>query len=349
MKILSIYIATYNRKEILRKKIKEILEVQSDEFDVWVLDDCSDDGTSEMFSYVTDKRLHYIQNEERVGIKKDGAMPNWYKLLEACDGRFTLHLNDRDVFYRDKLLALIEFLKKHWDYSGGICDSFTGIKYYNSPEEALLAIPYRASHPTGVIFRTDLYRAINGRERYFEKETSYIHPHDLVLGKLSERGKMFRYDKIFELADTESFARNKSFYYNKGTEKTSWFAPAERLKEFQMFIRHMESLSFSTKIKEKKAFEIAKTYLYFCTFNYKYYITDLGQTQHYGIEKQPFKRRKLISCAEDFIAKSSDILCEQNLLQNVSSYKFKMNAYFYSIYIMKPLWDIYKKGAKRKW
>ena len=146
MIMLSIYIATYNRKEILRRKIDEMLAIKSDDFDVWVLDDCSNDGTVEMLSEFPDTRLHYIQNKERVGINEDGAMPNWYRLLEACDGRFALHLNDRDIFYTDKLPDLIKFLKNHMDYSGGICDSFSGIKYYDSPEEALLEIPYKASH-----------------------------------------------------------------------------------------------------------------------------------------------------------------------------------------------------------
>ncbi len=349
MKTLSIYIATYNRKDIIKNKIEKILEIKSDDFDIWVLDDCSDDGTAEMLSRVEDKRLHCIQNKERVGIKNDGAMPNWYRLLESCDGRFALHLNDRDIFYTEKLLDLIEFLKNHWDYSGGICDGFRGVNYYNSPKEALLAIPYKASHPTGIIIRTDLYKNIVCRERYFTKEISYIHPHDLILGKLSERGKMFRYYKIFELADKESFAKNKSFYYNKGTEKTSWFAPAERFKEFKMFIKHMKALSFSDEIKKQKAVEIAKSYLYFCTFNYKYYITDPGQTQHYGIETQLFGRKKMLCCAEEFIEKSSIFLHKQKLLQNFRLYKIKMKVYFYAIYTVKPLWDIYKKGIKRKW
>ncbi len=43
MIMLSIYIATYNRKEILRRKIDEMLAIKSDDFDVWVLDDCSND------------------------------------------------------------------------------------------------------------------------------------------------------------------------------------------------------------------------------------------------------------------------------------------------------------------
>ena len=263
MIVLSIYIATYNRKDIMKKKLDEILAVKSDEFYIWVLDDCSDDGTIEMLRSISDERLHSIRNIERVGRKKNGVMPNWYKLFEACDGRFLLHLNDRDIFYTKKLLDLIEFLKDHWDYTAGICNSFSGIKLYDTPQRALMKVPYRASHPTGIIIRNDLYKSIPDREKFFEKDVSYIHPHDLVLGKLSENGKMFCYDKMFELANTESFAINKSFYYNKGTEKTSWFAPDERLKEFQMFIKHMKSLSHSKQIKDKKMIDIAKTYLYF--------------------------------------------------------------------------------------
>lgn len=349
MKTLSIYIATYNRKDILKSKLDRILAVKSSDFDIWILDDCSDDGTNEMLYSIADERLHFLRNTERVGIKKDGVMPNWYRLLEMCDGRFALHLNDRDIFYTEKLPDLIEFLKNHWNYTAGICDSFLGIKYYDSAKEALRAIPYKALHPTGIIFRTDLYRSIIDRERYFKKEVSYIHPHDLVLGKLCEYGKMFRYDKIFELADTESFAKNKSFYYKKGTEKNAWFAPSERLKEFQMFIKHLETLPFSREEKKRKAFGIAKTYLYYCSFNYKYYITDFGQTQHYGIEKQIFERKELVRCAEKFITRSIEILCKEGMIQNIILYQIEMRVYFYAIYMMKPLWDFYKKGVKRKW
>ena len=349
MIVLSIYIATYNRKNILIKKIKEILNVRSKEFDVWVLDDCSDDGTYETLVNISDERLHVIRNKERIGIKEDGVMPNWFTLLENCDGKFAMHLNDRDIFYADKLIGLIKFLSNHPDYTGGICDDFLKIRYYLTPENALLNIPYKAAHPTGIIFRMDLYKKIPQRELLFKKKLSYIHPHDLVLGKLSEYGNMFKYFKIFELADSESFASNKSFYYNKGNEKTLWFAPEERLKEFEMFIKNLNSLKFSKKIKKRKSFEIAKSYLYYCTFNYKYYITDFGQTQHYGIEQQKFGRKELIKCARQFCNISSIILRRNNLLDIIFLYKIKMALYFLAICIAKPAWNLYKKRREWKW
>ena len=79
--ILSIFIATYNRKEIVVNKIKELLRIQSQELDICVLDDVSGDGTTDALTQIKDLRLHIGTNSERVGILKDGAMPNWYHLL----------------------------------------------------------------------------------------------------------------------------------------------------------------------------------------------------------------------------------------------------------------------------
>ena len=95
--VLSIYTASYNRKEILESKIKKILSIGSDEIDYFVLDDCSDDGTSDMLAGFNDPRLHILSNETNQGRKQDGVMQNWFQLLETCDGQFAFHLNDRDI------------------------------------------------------------------------------------------------------------------------------------------------------------------------------------------------------------------------------------------------------------
>jgi len=347
--LLSIYIATYNRLSIINDKIRNILKLESEDFDIWVLDDCSDDGTYEELKKINDTRLHILRNKSRKGCLKDGAMTNWYRLLEECDGLFMLHLNDRDVLHGDVLFDFIRFLKNHKDYSGGICDSYSGVKIYESPEESLLSIPYRAVHPTGVVFRTDLYRSILRREEYFTKERSYIHPHDLVLGDLSRYGKMFEFYKIYNLADTNSFANNRSFLYKRGSEHTSWFSPEERTKEFELFIIHLSGLDFKEAIKKQKALKIAKSYLYYCTFNYMFYVTDPGQTQHYGIEPQKITGKDLFREMKKYILKSGAILKQNNLIDDVVSYQMKLTSYFWMIYIGKPLWDLYKKGANRKW
>lgn len=120
--ILSIFIATYNRKEILLDKIRSLLEIKSDDFDVLVLDDMSTDGTVDALKNIDDSRIRVFQNEERNGTMKDGVMQNWYRLLEMCDGQFAFHLNDRDLVDMDGMADLIAFLKEHPTVTGGLCN-----------------------------------------------------------------------------------------------------------------------------------------------------------------------------------------------------------------------------------
>ncbi len=108
--ILSIVIATYNRKEIVVSKVKELLKIHSNDFNIYVLDDASSDGTVDALRQIKDSRLYIDKNSERKGILKDGAMPNWYRLLEMCNGKFALHLNDRDLIDSNGVAELIDFL-----------------------------------------------------------------------------------------------------------------------------------------------------------------------------------------------------------------------------------------------
>jgi glycosyltransferase involved in cell wall biosynthesis len=130
--VLSIYTATYNRKDILEEKIKRILSIRSDDIDYFVLDDCSDDGTLDMLAGFDDPRLHVLRNGTNQGSKQDGVMQNWFKLLEVCDGQFAFHLNDRDIIDTGGLQDLCAFLKGNPTLTGGICDSIGGGTAYTN-------------------------------------------------------------------------------------------------------------------------------------------------------------------------------------------------------------------------
>lgn len=126
--ILSIFIATYNRKEIFLDKIRSLLDIKSDDFNVLVLDDMSTDGTVDALKNIDDSRIRVIRNKERNGTMKDGVMQNWYRLLEMCDGQFAFHLNDRDLIDTKGLADLIAFLKDHPTVTGGLCNIRGGVQ-----------------------------------------------------------------------------------------------------------------------------------------------------------------------------------------------------------------------------
>lgn len=189
-----------------------------------------------------------------------------------------------------------------------------------------MSIPYFGSHPTGIVFNIDEYRLIWKRQKLFTREAAYIHPHDLILGQLAEYGEMFQFKKIWSLVGTESFASNKSFLYKKGTIEDAWFSPKARTEEFRLFIE-----------------QIAKRYLFYCTLNYAFFISDAGQTAHYGIEPKKLSRRELAGIMHGFVNESHKILQQNVLDNNEAMFKNMMTSYFWAIYFGKPVWDKVKK------
>lgn len=209
-----------------------------------------------------------------------------------------------------------------------------------------MAIPYFGSHPTGIVFNMDEYRLLKNRQDMFTREAAYIHPHDLILGKLAEYGEMFQFKKIWSLAGTESFANNKSFLYKKGTIEDAWFSPKARTQEFGLFIEQIAKSSFSVELKRKKAVQIAKRYLFYCTLNYAFFISDTGQTAHYGIESHNLLRKELSGIMHGFVNESYEILRVNGLDSNEVMFKNLMASYFWAIYFGKPVWDKVKDIKK---
>ena len=342
--ILSIYIATFNRRDTILKKVKRLLSIPSTGFDVWILDDCSDDGTYEALRTITDDRLHLLRNKIRQGPLEDGVMPNWFKLAESCDGQFCFHLNDRDHISLDGLQRLIQFLKKNPNLKGGVCNLRKGYKIYSS-NKAFEKIPYAASHPTGIVFNVDAFHKIKNRDLFYAKRMCYIHPHDLVLSRLCTMGAMFTFEKIWQLADQQSFKKNKSFLYNKGNIRTVWFSPDEKFKEYNLFLKDLDKISYPDKLKRKKIYRMSEQYLFYSTIDYDNFLKDPGQMAHYGLEVQ--KGLSFVDQNREkkqFIKKSLDVLMnKEKVIINPFWYKLRMNSYFYSRYFLRPIWCKFKE------
>lgn len=209
-----------------------------------------------------------------------------------------------------------------------------------------MAVTYFGSHPTGIVFNMDEYRLLRNREILFTKEVAYIHPHDLILGRLAQYGEMFQFKKIWSLAETDSFVKNKSFLYKQGTVNDAWFSPKARTQEFKLFVTDIATSSFNKELKRTKSIQIAKRYLFYCTLNYAFFISDVGQTAHYGIEPVELSRKELFEIMHRFVNESYQILQENRLGGKEGKYKAMLISYFWAIYFGKPVWDKVKKLRK---
>ena len=295
--LLSICIALHNRSNVVSEHIDDLLCNEDSRFDI-IVSDSSDEG----------KDLLSIRgvNSERVKIYRipsdTPAMQNWKSSLDHADGVFCFHLNDRDILHANHLSDFLDFLETHIDCKGGICRHITT---YQEPQvfvgknEALMSVPYFASHPTGIVFNTSRYQLLEDLDSIFDKDAG-VHPHDIILGKLSQLGELFIYtDNIWNLASNEFYAMNPSGF--EKSKKSMFFEPNERLYELKQNIIQLGELDFSEDIKQQKIEQMIKTYLGLSTNAYFYVLESDHETAHYGIEKEMFGLRRRYKFSMDVL------------------------------------------------
>lgn len=106
---VSIAIATYNGAKALREQLDSLYNqtVQPDE--IFVSDDCSNDGTVEILEeYHRTKGLKYTVNEHNLGFNK-----NFENALKNTTGEFIMICDQDDIWMPEKVEVLLKAIKKH--------------------------------------------------------------------------------------------------------------------------------------------------------------------------------------------------------------------------------------------
>lgn len=113
--ILSILVTTFNRKVALERCLKSITEQTFKDYEVVLIDDCSDDGTFEWFfksEHWDDARVRYIKNPVNVGANQGDREHIRRFVHELARGRYFVYLCDDDWWISETLLerqmALLE-------------------------------------------------------------------------------------------------------------------------------------------------------------------------------------------------------------------------------------------------
>ena len=182
--VVSFCIPVYNNAEAAVKIVNSLLSSDDVRFEVVVSDDASTDNAEELLSAINDERFRYCRNEKNLGAHK-----NWEHSLELGKGEWLYLIMGRDMMNGKNIPALIErltqahennvtFMKDGGHKRGGLSIS-EGI------DAMINFITY--NHPTGCIFRADLFRAIPNRTHYFEIADMY--PEVYVIRDLLLKGK----------------------------------------------------------------------------------------------------------------------------------------------------------------
>lgn len=110
----SIVIAVYNREKLISRAIQSVLNQDTDDWELIVIDDCSTDSTKNIIKpFLSESRLFYYKTEvnggvakaRNVGIKKTKG--NYITFLDSDDEYKTNHLSSRYELLKDEDIDLL--------------------------------------------------------------------------------------------------------------------------------------------------------------------------------------------------------------------------------------------------
>ena len=117
MNKVSIILTSYNKPEYVGKSIEGILNQTYKEFELFIMDDNSDEETQRVISgYLKDKRIKYFCSSitslsERAEKIRYAALIN--QALKMCEGKYISYATDDNVYRPQRLEKMVSALNTH--------------------------------------------------------------------------------------------------------------------------------------------------------------------------------------------------------------------------------------------
>lgn len=103
--LVSIIMPSYNTAEYIGESIECVLKQTYANWELIIVDDCSDDNTDEVVTRFGDARIKYFKNE-----KNSGAAVSRNKALREAKGKWIAFLDSDDLWMPEKLEKQIKFM-----------------------------------------------------------------------------------------------------------------------------------------------------------------------------------------------------------------------------------------------
>lgn len=120
---VSIIIPTYNRRHVIQRALKSILEQTYQDFEIIIIDDCSSDNTEHVISPIRDSRIKYM----RLDKQKGAAFARNVGIREA-QGCYIGFADSDDEWHSFKLQKQIDYLMKSDGQTGLVYSSVWRVK-----------------------------------------------------------------------------------------------------------------------------------------------------------------------------------------------------------------------------
>ncbi|MCR4586649.1 MAG: glycosyltransferase [Lachnospiraceae bacterium] len=139
MAYFTIITPTWNQAEYIEDTIKSVLEQRFEDFEYYIIDNCSDDGTEDIVrSYAEkDKRIKYIREPDK------GQAEAINKGLRAASGEVVCWINSDDFYFDRYVLENVAAYFKRYPKAGVVagdawyCDREKNLTEYNESDRGV--------------------------------------------------------------------------------------------------------------------------------------------------------------------------------------------------------------------
>jgi len=288
--ILSVCVSSYNRGRQCRKLVERILSLNNPDVNIFISDDHSEEKHIKELKKVFNSCVYLAEHEHNMGPCK-----NWYESINMGNGKYLLHVLDRDEINLTVLAALVELLKRY-EVSGGYlgymptierkmqCVKGDKIKYHicQAGYESTILLAGIPFHPTGFFIKRELWKRGEYR-KYFYNETQFgIYPHSYVLGRMAINNDLIYVQEKFYVSNYRKSEGKSSFYKNSKT-KTYWWIPKNVFRTSSMLISELLHY-IPNELRESFISARFEDCLYRASIGYKYTIYNVEEMGHYGLE-----------------------------------------------------------------
>ena len=177
---ISIILPTRNNEETIYNSIKSILNQSYENFELIIINDCSNDKTKQIILSFKDNRIVYIENEKSIGVTS-----SIIKGIKESKGNFIARMDGDDISVPQRLLTQLNYLKKNQEidlvasnivyFDNNIVKGVSNLKLYDFINFNLFISTVGLPHPTWMV-RSNFYKNFN-----YDRKIAHAQDQELLL------------------------------------------------------------------------------------------------------------------------------------------------------------------------
>jgi glycosyltransferase involved in cell wall biosynthesis len=296
---LSFCIPTYNRCEVVIQLVKDILNYETCDIEVIVLDNGSTDATLQLLSEIVDKRLSIYSN----GTNK-GALFNMINVLDRGTGQYLVYCTDQDHVVPEQIIQFKNFLMANPNIYCGFCEFSNQKKdheIFSTGFDSINKVAYLGCHPTGYFFQNKPYKIIDVINRFSDYNFVDLFPLEFVFAELCVQGSGAIYRNTLFIPETRKITVEKQkSLTTTGTSISAFFSPDSRLKMSVNYAKHITSLNISNSGKDNLKIKTFLRGLIAATVGYRDILKNETLCKHYHMELRDLSVRDTVILANTF-------------------------------------------------